>query len=107
MSEPRFEDERFNRPDLFWSELMKLHKLHQAKSEDYGTDDDEFANVAASAAWGMPAWVGAAVRMDDKMFRLRTFAKRGTLRHEGVADTFQDLASYAVIGKILWQRDQK
>lgn len=93
------------RPDLFWTELMELHKLHTAKMADYGRDADPFANLRSSSEFGLPAWLGVAVRMNDKMHRLKSYAQNGSLANEGVVDTFRDLAAYAVMAKILWDQD--
>lgn len=93
-------------PDLFWAELMQLHSLHQQKMADYGRDADPFANLRSSTEFGMPAWLGVAVRMNDKMHRLKSYAQNGKLQNEGVVDTFRDLAAYAVMGKILWDDEQ-
>lgn len=94
-------------PDLFWSELMALHSLHQRKQADYGRGEDPFANLRGSVEFGMPAWLGVAVRMNDKLHRLKSYAQNGRLANEGVEDTFRDLAAYAVMGKILWDEEQK
>lgn len=93
-------------PDLFWTELMELHKLHTLKQADYGRDADPFANLRSSSEFGLPAWLGVAVRMNDKMHRLKSYAQNGKLANEGVVDTFRDLAAYAVMGKILWDGEQ-
>lgn len=80
--------------------------MHDLKQLDYGRQDDPFANVRASAEWGMPAWVGAMVRATDKVRRLQTFATRGTLANEGVKDAFMDLAVYALIAHVLYEEDE-
>ncbi len=103
----RFMDVPLARPDLFWTELMELHKLHTLKQTDYGRDADPFANLRSSSEFGLPAWLGVAVRMNDKMHRLKSYAQNGSLANEGVVDTFRDLAAYAVMAKILWDQEQK
>lgn len=91
--------------DRFHSILRDLGSLHDQKQQDYGRDDDPFANVRASSEWGIPGWVGAMIRATDKIRRLQTFARRGTLANEGVRDAFDDLAVYAVIGRVLFEEN--
>ena len=90
----------------FLAILDELWALHTAKNADYGLDDDPYANVRASVAWGVPAWVGGMIRACDKVRRLMTYAIKGTLRNEGVRDSFLDLAAYAIIACILWEDEQ-
>lgn len=87
--------------------LAELSNMMERKAADYGREDDPFANVRASAAWGVPAWLGAAMRAGDKVSRLQTFARRGTLSNEGVADSFLDLAVYALIALVLYEESAK
>ncbi len=85
--------------------LEGLAELHDMKQQDYGLDNDPFANVRATTAWGMPAWVGSMVRATDKVKRLQTFASTGHLANEGVVDAFADLAVYATIARVLYEED--
>jgi len=91
----------------FHALLAELGALHDLKQQDYGLDDDPLANVRGSSAWGVPAWVGAMVRATDKVKRLQTFAVKGTLANESVIDAFNDLAVYAVIGRILYEEESQ
>lgn len=83
--------------------------LHDQKQADYGKGDDPFANVRASEDFGIPGWIGTAVRMNDKMKRLQTAASQylttGTvnLANEGLEDCFADLGVYAGIGLVLFE----
>jgi hypothetical protein len=99
-------DTRLSGSQRFHQILDELGALHDQKQQDYGTDEDPFANVRAATDYGIPAWVGAAIRMNDKMRRLQAFARNGTLANEGVEDSFKDLAVYAIIGLILFEEDQ-
>lgn len=92
-------DPRFK--DFLWHIAL----LHSKKQEDYGKDKDPFANVRAATDFGVNAWVGCAIRMNDKMRRLMTAAKKGKLANESVEDSFDDLAVYAGIGKILYEEE--
>lgn len=87
----------------FHAELARLGELHDRKQHDYGRETDPFANVRGSEEWNVPSWVGAMIRANDKIRRLQAFARRGTLANEGVEDSFDDLAVYAVIAKILFK----
>lgn len=87
--------------------LDRLETLHRQKQNDYGTSGDPYANVRASEGFGMPAWLGVAVRMQDKMKRLQTagtqYIQKGgvSLSNESLEDTFMDLAVYAIIGLVM------
>jgi hypothetical protein len=87
--------------------MQELIDLHRQKGKDYGNDIDPFANVSGSADFGVEPWVAAMVRANDKMRRLQRFAKTGTLANEGVIDSFNDLAVYAVIGRVLYERGKQ
>ena len=90
----------------FHALIEKIQDLHDAKQEDYGTDNDAFANVRASEDWGVDPWVGAMIRATDKVKRLQTYARTGRLRNEGVRDSFLDLAVYAIIGHVLFDETE-
>jgi hypothetical protein len=84
--------------------LKDLGALHDKKQRDYGTDEDPFNNIRASAKeWGVPAWVGAMLRATDKVRRLQKFADKGELANESVIDAFDDLAVYAVIARVMYE----
>ena len=85
--------------------LAEIGELHDRKQEDYGTDTDPFANVRQSEQWGIPAWVGAMVRLNDKIKRLQNFASKGSLANEGAEDSMMDIAVYALIALILYREE--
>ena len=89
----------------FHNILKEMGALHDQKQRDYGRPDDPFANVRASADFGIPAWIGAVVRANDKMRRLQTAAQGSQLSNEGVEDSLLDLAVYAIIGLILYREE--
>lgn len=74
----------------------ELTRLQEAKGQDYGSETDPLANIRASEMFGLPAWLGSIVRANDKVNRIATFARRGTLVHESVEDSLRDLAVYAI-----------
>ena len=83
--------------------LKEMGSLHDKKQLDYGSATDPFANVRASEDWDIPSWKGALLRAGDKMQRLKSFAKNGSLANEGVEDSMLDLAVYAIIALVLFR----
>ena len=90
----------------FHAWLKKLGELHDKKQLDYGRSHDPFANVRGAEDFGVPGWVGALIRANDKMRRLQKAAQGGTLANEGVVDSLMDLAVYAIIALILFEEEQ-
>lgn len=91
--------------DRFCEILDELKELHLKKSQDYGTAKDQYANFRGSRSWGIPPWVGSMIRANDKIKRLQSYAANGHLANEGVEDSFRDLASYSIIGLILFEEE--
>ena len=85
--------------------LDEIRALHLKKGADYGDGTDFLANVRVAEQWGIPAWVGVAIRMNDKVTRLQSFAKNGVLANEGVVDNLMDLAAYALIAIVLLEEE--
>lgn len=84
-----------------------VKEMHASKSRDYGSETDPLANIRNGAAFvGIPAWKGAMVRLSDKVTRLATFNRTGTLTHEGVEDTLLDLASYSLLALLLYRESK-
>lgn len=86
--------------------LNELGELHDRKQADYGQDDDPFANVRSSAKWNVPAWIGALIRLNDKVVRLQSFAQKGNLVNESAEDSLRDIAVYALIALVLLEEDK-
>lgn len=86
--------------------LAELGALHDRKQADYGTDSDPFANVRSSTEWGIPAWLGAMVRANDKVRRLQSLARKGYLANESAVDSLNDLAVYAIIARVLLEESE-
>jgi len=87
--------------------INEILDLHKRKSSDYGRAHDPFANVRASEDFGIPGWVGCAVRMNDKMRRLQAAAQGSTMQNESIEDSFYDLAVYSVIGLVLYRQSKE
>lgn len=86
--------------------LEEIGELHDRKQADYGRGGDPFANVRASSEWGMASWVGAMVRLTDKVRRLQSLATKGSLANEAAKDSFLDIAVYALIAYVLYEEDE-
>lgn len=89
----------------FHALLEKIGELHDRKQTDYGKSADPFANVRASSAWGIKPWVGALLRLNDKVSRLQSFAQKGFLANESAEDSMMDIAVYALIALILYREE--
>lgn len=87
----------------FHAMLKLIGDLHDKKQQDYGSKHDPFANVRASEEFGVAPWVGALVRLNDKVTRLKQFARRGTLANESAKDSMLDISVYALIAYILYE----
>jgi hypothetical protein len=83
---------------------MLMGELHDKKQSDYGKDEDPFANVRSSEEWGTDAWIGAMIRLNDKVTRLKSLASKGYLNNEAAIDSFMDIAVYALIACVLYEQ---
>jgi hypothetical protein len=99
--------ERHPNSARFHELLGELAELHDLKQQDYGRDDDPFANVRASEEWGVPGWVGAMVRANDKIRRLQALIANGTLANVSAVDSLRVLAVYAVIALVLFEQERQ
>lgn len=81
----------------FMAILKEIAEMHQRKAADYGTNEDCFANVRASEKLGIEPWVAAVLRGMDKVQRIQTFIKKGSLKNESIEDSLLDLAAYCII----------
>lgn len=89
----------------FHALLKHIGDLHDKKQRDYGTEGDPLANIRGSRDWGVAPWVGALVRLSDKVHRLQRFAQRGSLANESAEDSMQDIAVYALLALILYREE--
>ena len=94
------------RSDIRFHEILaELGALHDKKAADYGRDDDPLANVRATSEWNVAPWVGAMIRLTDKVRRLQSLARKGSLVNESAADSLRDIAVYSVIALILLEEE--
>ena len=77
--------------------LKEVQAMHDKKSRDYGRPGDPYYNIRGSEDFGIPSWVGAVMRANDKMKRLQLAAAGGTLANEGVEDSLLDMITYLTI----------
>lgn len=92
--------------ERFHELLNELGELHDMKQADYGTDEDPFANVRATRDWGVWPWVGALIRLNDKVVRCKSMVKNGVLKNESVEDSLRDIAVYALISLVLFEEER-
>ncbi len=104
--QPESEEKRAGDP-RFHAVLKEMGDTHDRKQQDYGTDGDPFANLRASADFGVRPWVGAYVRLNDKITRVKSFIRKGTLANESIEDSLLDIATYAAIALVLYREDPK
>lgn len=82
----------------FYELCDQLKETHRLKSTDYGSADDPLANIRNGAKFvGIDPWRAAMVRLSDKVTRLETYCRTGSLTFESFEDTCVDLASYALL----------
>lgn len=86
--------------------LEEMGKLHDKKQMDYGKSEDPFANVRSSKDWGIKPWVGAYMRLCDKIKRLQAFVEKGVLENESIEDSLIDIPVYAVIALVLYEEEK-
>jgi hypothetical protein len=82
----------------FYELCDQLKEMHRKKSSDYGSADDPLANIRNGAEFvGIEPWRAAMVRLSDKVTRLATYCRTGSLTYESFEDTCFDLASYSLL----------
>lgn len=91
----------------FYDLCDQLKQIHHTKSIGYGSPDDPLANIRNGATFvGIEPWRAAMVRLSDKVTRLQTYCRTGTLTCESFEDNCIDLASYALL-TLLMHRETK
>ncbi len=89
----------------FYNHLIEAGLLHASKQRDYGRLKDPFANVRSSEEWGVKPWIGALIRLNDKVRRLQSLATNGALVNEAAIDSFMDICVYALIARVLYEQE--
>ncbi len=87
--------------------LRHLGDLHDRKNAGYAgsVDGDPYANFRLSERFGVPGYVGVAVRLSDKLMRLFSLLRNPDNDRvgEGLLDLADDVAVYAGIFKGLYE----
>jgi hypothetical protein len=88
--------------DPFEEILSYMNTLHKAKDSDYA-DNIPYGNFIESFRVGVPPYMGAFIRLQDKYRRCCTLmrGKPASVSDESLDDTLVDLANYAIIVLIL------
>lgn len=97
--------------------LLECVALYKAKASDYNHPtkhvNDPLSNFRVAEELGVPAYLGALVRMADKWERIKTLThkrvKSGegpTVKDESIEDTLMDIINYGAIVLALY-RQQK
>jgi len=91
----------------FYKILEELKEIHSNKNHDYAKKEDPLSNLKMCEAMGIPAWKGVVIRLADKWSRLASYSQKGEFRvnDEGLVDTFKDMATYAILGIILFKEE--
>ncbi len=103
---PRWWPQRHPSSERLHGLLKEMGELHDRKQRDYGTIKDPFANVRGSEDFGVKPWVGAMIRLNDKVKRLQSHAQGSPLANEGALDSFMDIAVYALIAYVLYEQQE-
>ena len=91
----------------FYTTIREVVKLHDMKNQDYGTDADPFANVRQSEQFGVPAWLGAIVRLNDKITRIKAWTRNKSLANESLRDSLIDIVVYGAIAVTLFDQEHE
>ena len=91
----------------FYGTIWEVLKLHDMKNQDYGTDADPFANVRQSEQFGVPAWLGAIVRLNDKITRIKAWTRNKSLANESLRDSLIDIVVYGAIAVTLFDQEHE
>lgn len=87
--------------------MIEMVEVSRRKRADYATDGDEFSNFrgpAHFAGFEHPAMAGL-FNVAQKLERIRALRANGRMddvANEAVADTFLDIAVYAVLAHAMW-----
>lgn len=87
--------------------LDELWELHSLKAHDYGDGADFLYNLRATKDFGIEPWQGVVVRMNDKMTRVKSLIKSGSLKCESIQDTLKDISAYAILALVLYEESQQ
>ena len=107
--------------DVALSPLEKLLKLHtetsehciavmRAKNKDYsGGTGDPYSNFRIAECFDLHPVTGILLRLTDKLQRIRSFVKNGSLavKGESVDDACDDIVNYAILIKGMLREERE
>ena len=82
-----------------------MRETHRAKGADYNGQARDYDNLREGQDWNVKPWVMAMMRAGEKMRRVKTFARTGSLQNEGLHDSLLDIAVLSLIAHILHEED--
>lgn len=95
-------------PEALYARMRELTedgiRVAQSKNHDYASFTVRTTGDALSNVGDGLGWVGAAIRANDKMQRIKTAYTTGKLKEESLDDAMRDLLNYAFYMIILWER---
>jgi len=90
----------------FYQLLEQIGDLHDRKNQNYSKEADPLSNLRQCESFGIPAYLGALVRLSDKFSRTQELAKgKKDLVQESFQDTLMDMAVYALLTIILFEEN--
>lgn len=94
--------------------LAEMARMRSRKGSDYANPQDFLSNLRKCERFGVPAHIGAFVRLSDKWERLQNLIAREVstgaepaCSDETVEDTLMDFAAYALLIRILREERAK
>lgn len=81
--------------EIFVQVANEAITLRASKLQDYGQSYKNFGVL------------GVAVRMDDKMSRIKNLLKTGKVNHESLRDSFIDIANYSLMACMILDEEAK
>lgn len=90
---------------VFLDILDEILRTHIAKNHDYSGKAETFGNIRAAKRFGIEPWVGAVLRLNDKVARIASFLEKGELKCESIEDSLLDIANYAIIALAVRRED--
>jgi len=97
----------------FYDLIIKMCEIHEIKNKGYG-GGDPLGNFKESERLGIKPWLGASVRLTDKVTRFYNLVKKrndpkfkDAIKMESIEDTLIDLANYCLLILILLEEERK
>jgi hypothetical protein len=100
--------ERIGHP-VYYELLDAIAAIHAAKNQDYAEGSDPLLNFGAVKRLGVDAFTGILIRIEDKISRIESFARRGhfMVGDESLEDTLMDLANYALLAIVVRREERE